>query len=161
MRGITFNTVANQEYYSDAGIVEIDTMYYFQNGARQNIYEDNNIFADIRAVGNIIGGQLTNYSRQGTDVRLYPKPSSVIAVYMDGYGKLTPNPLVNDADTNNWMTIGERYIRALAKSILYKEVIRDYGEAAACEAMAEDLKAQLEFETTMRGSTDELTPTQW
>lgn len=161
MRGVTFNTVANQEYYSDAGVVEIDTIYYFQNGARQNIYLDNNIDADERAAGNIVGGQLTNYSRQGTDIRLYPRPSVVTAVFIDGYGKLTPYPLVNNADTNNWMTYGERYIRALAKSILMKEVIRDYGEAAALEAIAEDYKSTLIDETTKRLGTGVIQGTQW
>lgn len=161
MRGVTFNTVASQEYYPDQGLVEIDTIYYVQGGTRYNLCLDNNIDADARADGNIVNGQLESYSRQGTDLRLYPRPSTILPIYMDGYGKLAPWPLVNDGDTNNWMTYGERYIRALAKAILLKEVIRDYGEATALEAMAEDYKQQLVGETTLRIGTGVVRPTQW
>lgn len=161
MRGITFNTVVGQEYYPDLGLVEIDTLYYVQGGTRYNLFLESNLQADCRADGNQVRGQLTSYARRGDELRLYPLPNVVVPVYADGYGKLTPYPLVNDTDTNAWMTTGERLIRARAKAILMKEVIRDYGEATALEAIATDIETQLISETALRIGTGTLEPTQW
>lgn len=161
MRGITFPTVVGQEYYPDQGLVEIDALYYVQGSTRYNLCLDSNATADLRADGNQISGQLQSYSRQGQQLRFYPIPASVLPVYADGYGKLTPYPLVGDNDTNAWMTEGERLIRAMAKAILMKEVIRDYGEATALEAIATDIQSSLEEETTLKLGTGQIRPTQW
>lgn len=161
MRGITFNTVIGQEYYPDQGLVEIDSLYYTQGGTRYNLFKDGNALADARADGNNISGQLESYSRQGVSLRLYPIPAAVVPVYADGYGKLTPFPFVLDEDTSAWLSTGERLIRARAKAIVMKEVIRDYGEATVLEAMADDIHAQFTMETTIRLGTGQLEPTQW
>lgn len=161
MRGVTFNTVIGQEYYSDQGLVEIDTLYYVQGGTRYNLYPENNLEADMRADGNQVSGQLTSYSRQGQSLRLYPLPTAILPIYADGYGKLAPWPLTADADANEWMVSGERLVRAKAKAILLKDVLRDYGEATALEAIAGDYEATLAGETNQRFSTGTLRPTQW
>ena len=161
VRGLTFNTVAGQQYYPDMYLVEIDTMYWFDGNAgnaRRNVYEDNNIIADWRASGNVLNGQLTNYSRQGTDLRLYPIPLvSDIAIFMDGYRR--GPPLVNDNDTNNWLTYGEKYIRLLAKSIIQRDVVKDYADAQVLEALAEDERVVLAGKTAQRQSTGLIMPT--
>lgn len=163
MRGVVFTTVNGQEYYSDQGLVEIDAMWYYLNGgpARYNMDLVSNTEADDNAAGSIFSGQVQSYSRQGGDVRLFPVPNAVVTIYADGFGKLLPNPLVNDTDTNNWLSEGERYIRALAKAILLKDVIRDYGEATVLEAIAEDHKLALVEKTTMRATTSTMKPTQF
>lgn len=161
VRGLTFPTVISQEYYDDLGIVEVDAFYYIQGNARYNLQLYDNLDIDLIAAGNPVVGQTQIYSRQGTSFRLYPIPSAVFPVYIDGYSRLTPWPLVNDADTNNWMTFGEKYIRALAKAYLLKDVIRDYSEASILEAIAEDQQNQLIEETTSRISTGVLKATQF
>lgn len=161
MRDITFNTVIGQEYYSDLGLVEIDSLYYVQGGTRYNLRLDNNLEANDRADGNQVSGQLQSYSRQGESLRLYPLPNIILPVYAEGYGKLAPFPLTNDSDTNSWMVAGERLVRAKAKAILMKEVIRDYGEATALEAIAADIQTTLESETAQRIGTGKVRPTQW
>jgi hypothetical protein len=162
MRGITFDTVPGQEYYPDMGLVEIDSFYYYypNSTTRFSLYPHSQFAANID--GNLtIGGQITDYARYGEELRLYPVPNTVRAVYLDGFGKLTPWPLVNDTDTNAWMTTGERLIRASAKAILLKDVIRDYGEATALESIAADFRRSLEHETTMRSSSGGVVSTQW
>lgn len=161
MRGLVFSTVIGQEYYDDMGFVEIDAMYYTQGGARYNMYLDGNLQADERADGNVTSGQPQSFSRQGTDFRIYPVPTDIYAISVDGYGKLAPNPLVSDTDTNNWLADGEMYIRALAKSIMLKDVIKDYGEATVLETIAMDHKQTLLDKTNSRISTGRLQPTQF
>lgn len=156
MRGVTFLTVIGQEYYPDLGLTEIDVMWWLNGSSRWNVDLDNNLNADRSAAGNVNTGPLSIYSRHDVSLRLYPIPSTIITVNLEGYGRLTPNPLVNDADANAWTTEGERYIRALAKSILLKDVVRDYSEAAVFEAIADDYKTELISQTALRIGTGEL-----
>lgn len=160
-----FPTVVGQEYYDDLGVVEIDDMWYYLNnipdGQKERIYQESQITADNLRIGNQIGGQLESYSRFGGKIRLRPIPTVITTIYVDGYGKLTPTPLVLDADTNAWLTYGEKYIRALAKSYLMRDVIRDYGEASTLEAIAEDQKNQLLEDTQMHNATGTLRATRF
>lgn len=161
VRGYTFPTVAGTEYYSDQNLVEIDALYYLIGTARQKVFLEGNYDADNFATGNPGGGQLSSYSRQGQSLRLYPIPSTVINIFMDGYGRLLPYPLVNDDDTNAWMTEGERYIRALAKRNVLKDKIRDFSEASIQDAIAVDCELQLNSMTVQRLGTGRIRPTQF
>jgi hypothetical protein len=149
----SFPTVASTEYYPDLGLVEIDAAWFLTGGSRYNLDILNQLTANDLSSGNVTSGQLQELSRYGGQLRLYPIPSSVLTVYLDGYGKLTPSPLVADGDTNAWLTEGELYIRALAKRNVLRDVIRDYGEARVLEGIAEDYKAQLIQDTTLRSQT--------
>lgn len=162
VRGQSFSTVVDQEYYPDMGLVEVDTLYYIQGNARYEIFErHNDVVNDIGVFS--AGGPPDIYSRAEESLRVYPIPRTVMTLYMDGFTKLTPWPLVADGDSNAWTISGkgERYIRALAKSILLKDVIRDYREASVLELIAEDLKNQLTDELADRRSTGVVTSTQF
>lgn len=162
---LSFPTVIGQEYYDDLGVVEIDDAWYYLNnipdGQKERLYVISQVDADNERIGNQIGGQLENISRFGGKLRLRPVPTVVTTIYVDGYGKLTPSPLVADADTNAWLTEAEQYIRALAKSYVLRDVIRDYGEAATVEVLADGYKAQLEGTTTLHNATGTLRPTRF
>lgn len=164
VRGLTFNTVVGTEYYDDLGIVEIDAIYYFNGASKFNLDRLNDLDATNRFDGTPASGNPLEYSRQGTSLRLYPVPSSVKAIYMEGVSRLTPFPFVsptNDAHTNAWFSEGEQYIRALAKSIFTRDVVRDYSEATVLEAIAEDRKSVLIDATNGRFGTGVITPTQF
>lgn len=160
--GYSFATVGGTEYYPDMGFVEVDAMYFYIGQTRYNLCPWSNRAADRMAQGGpITNAQPDMYSRSAGKFRIYPKPSAVRTIYVDGYGRLTPTPLVADADTNNWMTEGEQLIRACAKAILLKEVIRDFGEATALEAIAADYRRDLIDQTTLNNSVGTMSPTQW
>jgi hypothetical protein len=163
MRGITFDTVAGQEYYPDMGVVEMDDMYYYLgSGSRYTLEPRSQLVANRQAEGSAAsGGQPTDYARYGEELRIYPIPSVVTTIYMDGFGKLTPWPLVADNDTNAWMTTGERLIRASAKAVILKDVIRDFGEAGTYDAIAADFRESLAHETTLRSTSSTFKSTQW
>lgn len=161
----SFDTVPGQEYYPDLGLVELDDVWYYQNnipgGQKERIYEESQLTANDYRIGNATAGQLDTYSRYGGQIRIQPVPSTIVTIYVDGYGKLLPNPLAGDNDTNAWLTEGELYIRALAKRNVLRDVIRDYGEATTLEAIAEDYKDQLIADTNLRSATGSIRSTQF
>lgn len=161
MRGVTFSTVINQEYYSDQGLVGIDATWRMSGTSRFNLELESNEEADLRADGNLNFGNPDVYARYGDQLRLHPVPNTVLTINLTGYGKLTPFPLVADGDSNAWMIEGELYIRALAKRNLLRDVIRDYGEARVYDSIAEDYKMQLEAETAERFATGTIRGTQF
>lgn len=160
--GFSFSTVSGTEYYDDMGFVEVDAMYYYIGQTRYNVLPWNKLQADrVARGGPVVTSQPVLFSRAAEKFRIWPKPNVVLTLYVDGFGKLLPTPLVNDADTNTWMTDGELLIRASAKAILLKDVIRDYGEATAVEAIASDYRDSLLGQTSLVQSTETMKPTQW
>lgn len=158
----SFATVAGTEFYPDLGFVEVDAMYYYIGQTRYNILPWSKLEADrIARGGPIVTSQPVLYSRSAGKFRIFPKPNVVVTIYVDGFGSLVPTPLVNDNDTNAWMNEAEPLIRAVAKSILLKDVIRDYGEATATDAIAADYRTSLLGQTTLVQGTGEMRPTQW
>lgn len=154
-------TVPGTEYYTDLGLVEIDAVWYLNGTSRYDLDIINQIDANYLSGGNPLGGSLLEISRYGGQLRLSPIPNAVVTVYLDGYGKLTPSPLVADADTNAWLTEGELFIRALAKRNVLRDVVRDYGEARVLESIAEDYRSQLENATALKSSTGTIRSTQF
>lgn len=155
----SFVTVPGTEYYPDMGLTEVDAAWFNTGGARYNLATLNQLSANDLSSGNITSGQLQELSRYGGQLRLYPIPNAVLTVYLDGYGKLAPSPLINDADTNAWLNEGELYIRALAKRNVLRDVVRDYGEARVLEGVAEDYESTLIQDTTLRSATGTLRST--
>lgn len=158
---ISFDTIAGEEYYDDLGLVELDAVYYMQGSARYNVEVINQIEMDDLASGSVSGGQLQSISRYQGRLRLYPIPSVIYTLNVDGYGRLLPDPLADDADTNEWLGAGENYIRALAKRNLTRDVVRDFGEARVWESVAEDYKQQLSEATATKMSTGNIRSTQF
>ena len=170
VRGLTFDTVYNQEMYDDLGLSEIDTMYLLYNSgpggapnanARLQIYPtNNNVMNDWTSSGAVIIGPPRRYARVTQQIRLYPRPDQVYVITVDGYKVL--DLLVDDNDTNGWLQYGELYIRCLAKRNVLRDVIKDFREAAIYDAQAEAYRTDLLDRTTMRiGSEGNLETTQW
>lgn len=162
MLSVSFVTVIGQEYYPNPGLTEIDTYYYLRGAiSRFNLEVDSNLTANARATGTNLRGQVTNVSVVADQFRLFPTPTEILTIIMDGYGSLTPTPLVREEDTNAWMTAGEQYIRALAKRNIQRDIVKDYADATVLEAIAEDYKSLLLDSTTSRIATDTIRATRW
>ena len=157
----SFPTVAATEYYDDLGLVEIDAAWYTLGGVKYGIDVDSQLDINDLSVGTVTGGYPESLARYEGKIRVYPIPSNVVTIYVDGYGKLAPFPFVADGDTNAWLDAGELYIRALAKRNLLRDVIRDYGEARVYEGVAEDYKALLEADTAAKNSTGSIRSTRF
>jgi hypothetical protein len=156
---LNFPTIVGQEYYTDLGLVELDAGWYLNGTQQMPVDVINQFDANLFFGSGAPAGPLQLIARYGGQLRLYPIPSTIYTVYVDGFGKLTPNPLVNDADTNAWLSEGEQYIRALAKRNLLRDTIRDYGEARVLEGVSEDYKQALVETTTLKSDVSTLKST--
>lgn len=87
-------------------------------------------------------GQPDSYAVFGNQIRLYPVPDQVYELTLSCLLRLGPSPLVNEGDTNEWMTEGEPLIRFQAIHSLCRWPLRDAEGMAA----AKDGIAQAEFE---------------
>jgi hypothetical protein len=70
-------------------------------------------------------GYPTDYSFWNGQIRLFPPPQGGLSVTVKGTAILSPQPLVNDSDTNAWLTSAEELIRTRAVRQLYGRYIRD------------------------------------
>lgn len=70
-------------------------------------------------------GYPTDYSFWNGQIRLFPPPQGGLPVTVKGTVILSPQPLVNDADTNAWLTSAEELIRTRAVRQLYGRYLRD------------------------------------
>jgi len=147
------NTVASTEYYDMSGstllvhdgsavgtgelILELDDITCVVNsqpyrliGRTQQWFNENQ--------SSSYTGQPQSYTLYGNQLRLFPIPDAVYALYPSGLARLSPNPLSADGDTNAWLTEAEPLIRQHAKMVLYRDVVRDAeGGALAVEGMKE------------------------
>lgn len=154
VRGFTFDTVAGQEYYTSAdlaALTEIDAIYYTVNSQRRNLAVAGNINLNELHDGSPPTGEPSNWSRYGDDFRLYPAPRDVWTVTVDGVTKFPA--LTSDDQDNPWMVQGERLVRAIAKRILFADVIRDFDEATAQQQLVEKYINQLVSQTYDRVAT--------
>jgi hypothetical protein len=146
-------TVANQEYYDLAAPTLLD-----ENGGvlptGEALIELDDITALVsnnpyplrqRTQQHINEWQTTTHRGQPADYALYsrqlrisPIPDAVYQLNPMGLARLGPNPLAGDADTNAWMTDGAAIIRAQAKVLIYRDILRDAeGVALAREQIIE------------------------
>jgi len=87
-------------------------------------------------------GQPADYTIYGQQLRIFPIPDGVYTLTLMGLARLGPNPLSNDSDTNGWMTDGASIIRAQAKILLYRDILRDAdGVALAANQLDEAIAA--------------------
>ncbi len=148
-RSVTFNTVANQEFYGTADQAEIDNLAkidYVTMRIGNTIFDllpdtparIEGVSDNATAVGQ--PGWYLYYERQ---IRLYPVPAtSGWVVRVAGvYAYAAP---LTDAETGNfWMTAAERLIRCRAKYELATHVLMDLNLAQVMTANTNEAYADL------------------
>ena len=163
-RALTFNTVANQEFYGSSDATDLPNLIFIDTvklslTATEKVeldrvpyeeleHESDNLTAD--------GGQPTCYAWYASQMRLYPIPDAAYAVRVSGVFALSD--LSATADTNAWMTDAEVLIRSRAKREIYTHLLRDL-EGAGIMAQAEmsALKELIEVNNS-RKSTGSIVP---
>lgn len=158
VRGLTFSTVAGQDFYTDtyiANLSKIDVLWLLMNGQRWNMAVTNAHSIECWKEGQTnLTGEPYAYARYANGIYLWMPPREVWAAYYDGVTRFAP--LVVDADDNAYLTEGERYIRALAKANILENVVRDFDQADRQWQVAERERRTLSIETANRISTNTL-----
>jgi hypothetical protein len=120
-------TVQGQRYYAlpanFAAVLDVLTTlgnYTYRLAARTEQYLDS-----IDWGNDFWSGYPTDYSLWDGQIRLFPPPQGGLPVTVKGTVILTPQPLVNDADSNAWLTAAEELIRTRAVRQLYGRYVRD------------------------------------
>jgi hypothetical protein len=123
----SITTVQGQRYYplptNFAAVLDVlSTLgnYTYRMEARTEQYLD-----QIDWGNSFWSGYPTDYSFWNGQLRLFPPPQGGLPVQVKGTAILAPQPLVNDADTNAWLTSAEELIRTRATRQLYGRYIRD------------------------------------
>ncbi len=159
----TMNTVNGQEYYpvstslldingnplpagsdgSTVELLEVDNATVLVTFQPYNVFPRSMAWIDARQPpSQIYKGIPYYYCIYNDQIRLYPIPNGVYTMHFDGLFRF-PN-LVASNDTNAWMTEGQHLIRAQAKLLLYRDVLRDVGSAQIAESERDDALESLQ-----------------
>lgn len=125
-----FNTVAGQEYYTQAQvpifatIPTIDKVRVLINNNRYTVVARTWQYIEDLSVNPSVTSEFPmDFAYFSQTMRFYPIPAEAIPVTIMGNDRLTP--LVNATDSNAWTTEGFDLIRSEAKLILAQEVLFD------------------------------------
>lgn len=162
-RSTTFNTVAQQEYYSSSDnasipyILDFDAVTITRSSTDKFtlVKQDWLTLEEWNADGASYGipGDYAYYTQQ---IRFYPVPDQVYAIRIAGLFKLTA--LTQDSDSNAWVTTGEgeELIRNHAKAIWYSQYLRDDTNAQRARDMAQMAYLNLRASTQRRVGTNRI-----
>lgn len=156
-RDETFVTVSGQQWYDAADNSNIPTLkrivaLYSEDSAGQRTElrrytpEEIELLADNSAAG----GEPYAYTYFGQRIRLYPIPSTPVYTIRLQLGPYRLAKLANTADTNAWIVEAYDMIKARAKYVLQKDILKDAALAAEALNDYEDQRRQLTAETSRR-----------
>lgn len=152
--GVTLPLVAGTATYTSADIadlVEIDRVRLVVGTQRYTLPPMSDDERDRFNDGTAPQGQPWAYSRYGDTISFYPKPVAAYTAEIDGVGGNAA--LAVDGDSNIWTTIGERYVRALAKRNVLVDVIHNDSAAQTQDALAKRYRDEFFAQTHMRAAT--------
>lgn len=160
--GDTLPSGAEYTFTDPFPLTEIDYVHVIPPvGNRYEIYPINSYDYWREKANSTQVGRPEYYTTVKGRLRIWPMADQNYSLVVGGSSQ-NLSPLVSDASTSVWLVEGELYIRALAKRNILRDVIRDYGEAAVLDKIAEGYKQQLVEETASRtGATGTLTATQF
>lgn len=135
-RDVTFDTVANQEFYDSSDntnipdLLNIDWATIAIGSTIRTLEPRSPEKVDYDAGNTSSTGQPYSYAYYQQKLRLYPKPNAVHTVRINAHIKLAAP--ASDSETDNaWMMDAERLIRSHAKYELATHVLRSASLAAA------------------------------
>ncbi len=164
-------TVPGQEYYglsepSGGGrVLEIDSITITVNNEPYPLTPRTQQWFDRnQSLPTVYTGQPDSYAIYADQLRLFPVPDSAgpnngsYDLTLSTLAQLGPSPLVNDTDTNAWMTDGEQLIRAQALRNLYRFPLRDADGRALAEDMINEAMWHLKRKMAAKAYTGTIRP---
>jgi hypothetical protein len=160
----SWNTVANQELYATtdgvpSDIVSIDKLTVIYSSVREDVRRREWEYIEGLQPGTSKGGQPTDYAYREQKFRLYPIPTTVMALNL-AYVQRVEAPS-GDSDEGPWVNDAEELIRCAAKRRIAQHVIRDLEMANDMRLAEMDALTDLMSETSRRLGTGYMRPTQF
>lgn len=165
-RDQTFVTVNGQQWYDSSDNANIPTLVHIQalyseDSAGQSVMMTRETPEALESLSDssASSGEPFLWTYFNQQIRLYPIPSATVYTIRMQLGPYRLAPLVNDTDTNAWLSEAYDLIKARAKYILQKDVLKD--AALAAEALNDwrDQDGSLAAETSSRIGTGRIIPT--
>lgn len=155
-RDVTFSTVASQDWYGAADNSNIPTLLrinavYRIDGAGQvdDMIRRDPHELELLADTSSAEGEPTVYAYFNRQIRLYPIPNDVWTIRLQ-LGPYRLTTLSADSDENAWLTEAWGMVKARAKYILQKDVLKDPNLAAEALNDYQDQHDALTRETDKR-----------
>lgn len=162
-RLITFDTVADQEFYTEADHADIPNLLaieYITCTRGTEIFDicmttarDLDTFSISASTPNVP----LNWVYFEQRLRFYPTPNDAYAIRINALIR-KPAPADDDEADNVWMTDCEELIRSRAKRNLYLHHMGDSAEAQAMKAAEDEALGSLRAETSRRTNVHSFTP---
>jgi hypothetical protein len=156
----TFNTIGGQEYYGSAANADIPNLIRIYDPLKCQIngFNYDVVPTDESYINSCQNGQIITlpqyYAYYAQQIRLFPIPDTTYLMTMQ-YQYRFP-ALVNDSDTNAWMTDGEMLIRQAAKRVIGVDVTREVDPSAPISLLEQQAIDALNAETRARLSNGQL-----
>lgn len=164
-RDLTFPTVNGQRIYTAtdaswiATVIDIDALFITVGGQNRCLRRRDAADIELHSDNAALVGEPYSWAYWDSTIQLYPIPQQAYTVR--AYAQVRLTTLSADADTNAWMTYGERLIRQTAKALICSDVIMDDAAAAKYGGLSEAALATLEEETGRRQATGCVVATQF
>lgn len=165
-RDQTFVTVSGQQWYGTADNANIPTLVriqalYSEDSAGQSTEmtrEPPEVLESL-ADSSASRGEPFIWTYFNQKIRLYPIPGATVYTIRMQLGPYRLAALVNGADTNAWLSEAYDMIKARAKYILQKDVLKDAALAAEALNDYNDQESALKAETSARNGIGRIVPT--
>lgn len=165
-RDVTFTTVDGQEWYGAADNSNIPTLVrivaaYCERGNNERTSmrrispEDIELLSDNSASR----GEPYSWTYFGQRVRIYPIPDATAYTIRLQIGPYRLAPITDAADSNVWTIEAFDMIKARAKYIIYKDIIKDAALAAEALNDYQDQHDALKAETSRRNGSGRIVVT--
>lgn len=156
-RDVTFTTVDGQQWYDGTDNSNIPTLgriveayLELSNGERRTMRRETPEDLELLSDNSASRGEPYCWTYFGQRVRIYPIPSDTIYTVRLQLGPYRLAKLAGTGDTNAWIVEAYDLIKARAKYILHKDILKD--AALAAEALNDytDQQSALKAETSRR-----------
>lgn len=174
-RRYKINTVASIEYYdmvdptlqTHAGaavplgetIIEIDSITCTVSNFPYPLTERTQQWFDrYQSLPAQYTGQPDSYGIYGNQLRFFPVPDAAYPINISAHARLGPNPLVDDADSNDWLIEGEKLIREEAKATVFGFPLKDTDGKALSQGEVDKAYASLTRKMNAKATTGTTPP---
>lgn len=158
-RDVTFPTVQDRQWYDSADNAQIprlvsivDAYCERADGRRFRLRRAEPQEIELLADNSASTGEPYCYTYFGQRVRLYPIPGAEAYTIRLQLGPYRLATIANEADGNVWTTEAFDMIKARAKYVLYKDILKDATMAAEALNDYNDQHKELKAETSRRNA---------